>query len=98
MRRSLRFVMLPIIMIGGAQLFGLQAASAEASGHASCIGIEASAVSPPGSSDEAPGGFPDIVTFVRGAAADAGVAPGAIFASVAHLHEGSHEACDEATE
>jgi hypothetical protein len=77
-------------------MLGLQSASADAAGHASCLGIEASAVSPPGSSDEAPGGMTDIVAFVRQSAADAGMTPGAIFASIAHLHAGSHEACDEA--
>lgn len=62
---------------------------------ASCEGIEAAALSPPGSSDEAPGGVPDIKAFLDEAAP--GVPPGQAFFSVAaQLHETSHAACDEA--
>jgi hypothetical protein len=62
---------------------------------ASCMGIEAAAISPPGSSAEAPGGVPDIKAFLDQVAP--GVPPGQAFFSVAaRLHEGSHEACDEA--
>jgi hypothetical protein len=62
---------------------------------ASCMGIEAAAVSPPGSSDEAPGGVRDIKAFLDQTAP--GVPPGKAFFSVAaQLHEGSHAACDEA--
>jgi hypothetical protein len=62
---------------------------------ASCMGVEAAALSPPGSSDEAPGGVPDIKAFVDEVAP--GVPPGQAFFSVAaRLHAGSHEACDEA--
>jgi hypothetical protein len=65
--------------------------------YASCMGIEASALSPPGSSDEAPVGMPDIREFLKETAP--GVPPGHAFYSIAgHLHEGSHEACDEALE
>ena len=71
-------------------------AAAEAGGQASCIGHEASGISPPGSSDELPGGMPQLVAFIRDAFP--GTPPGAVVHSVAHLHEGSHEACDEATE
>jgi hypothetical protein len=64
---------------------------------ASCIGIEAAAVSPPGSSDEVPGGVRDIKAFLDEFAP--GVPPGqALFSVAAQLHEGSHEACDEALE
>ena len=98
MKRSVRAFVAFVVLTGGGQLLSLRPAAAEAAGPASCLGIEASAVSPPGSSDEAPDGMTDIVTFVRGAADDAGVSPGAIFSSVARLHEGSHAACDEATE
>ena len=82
----------------GVLAFGvpLQAAQADpATPHASCMGIEAAALSPPGSSDEAPGGMPDIKAFLDEEAP--GVPPGQAFYSIAaHLHEGSHEACDEA--
>jgi hypothetical protein len=70
---------------------------AAADAHASCIGIEASEISPPGSSDEFPGGMPQVAREVRLAADALGVAPGAIYSFVAQLHAGSHEACDAAT-
>ena len=64
---------------------------------ASCMGIEAAALSPPGSSDEAPGGMPDIKAFLD--ENFPGTPPGLAFYSfAAHLHEGSHAACDEALE
>ena len=62
---------------------------------ASCMGVEAAALSPPGSSDEAPGGVNDINAFLDEVAP--GVPRGQAFFSVAaRLHELSHEACDEA--
>jgi hypothetical protein len=62
---------------------------------ASCVGIEAAALSPPGSSDEAPGGIPDVKAFLD--ENFPGVPAGlAFFSFVARLHEGSHEGCDEA--
>jgi hypothetical protein len=72
-----------------------QSAMAEASGPASCIGIEASIVSPPGSSAEAPGGMAQLVAFVK---AEAGGKFGPAASSFARLHAGSHEACDDASE
>jgi hypothetical protein len=64
---------------------------------ASCMGIEAAALSPPGSSDEAPGGVPDIKAFLEQVAP--GVPPGqAFFSFAAGLHEGTHVECDEALE
>jgi hypothetical protein len=71
-------------------------AMADAHGSASCVGIEASSISPPGSSDEFPGGMPALHAFIVSNLP--GVPPGAVISSVAKLHEGSHEACDEATE
>jgi|SRR5438093_8903735 len=65
--------------------------------NASCMGIEAAALSPPGSSDEAPGGVPDIRSFL--AAVAPGTPPGLAFYSfAAHLHETSHVDCDKALE
>jgi hypothetical protein len=62
---------------------------------ASCMGIEAAALSPPGSNEEASGGMRDIRAFLKEVAP--GVAPGHAFYSVAaHLHQGSHESCDKA--
>ena len=62
--------------------------------HASCIGHEAAGISPPGSSDEFPGGVPEVHRLLD----SLGVRQGSVFSAVAKLHEGSHEACDEATE
>lgn len=64
---------------------------------ASCMGIEAAALSPPGSSDEAPGGMKDVKAFLDEVAPD--TAPGQAFYRIAAgLHEASHGACDEALE
>ena len=71
-------------------------ASAQASGNASCMGIEASGISPPATSAEFPGGVQELRAFIRGLAGDLGVSPGAVTSFLAKLHEGSHEACDEA--
>jgi hypothetical protein len=61
---------------------------------ASCMGIEASSLSPPGSSDEVPGGMPEFRRFIR--ETFPGTPPGVVSRTIAQLHEGSHEACDEA--
>ena len=86
-----------------AVLVGLWATStgsvwADAGGEASCIGIESSSVAPPGSSDEFSGGRAQAAHFLKDLSTDLGVPPGAIYSFVAKFHEGSHEACDEATE
>lgn len=60
----------------------------------SCMGQEAAAVSPVGSSDEFPGGMPELHAFVR----SLGVEAGAVYSKFAKLHAGSHEACDAAFE
>jgi hypothetical protein len=73
---------------------GVPVAGADAHGNASCVGFEASAISPPGSSEEVPGGVPELIAFVKSEAGKAGP----VISFVAKLHEGSHEACDEATE
>ena len=70
----------------------------EPSGQASCIGIEAADISPPGSSGEFPGGMTELTAIVRDIADGIGIPPGAIISFVAKIHAGSHEACDEATE
>lgn len=74
------------------------AAAREPNGHASCIGIEMAAISPPGSSEEIPGGAPALAAEVKAIAAELGVNPGFLFALIARLHEGSHEECDAALE
>ncbi|HSC27899.1 MAG TPA: hypothetical protein VLD67_11525 [Vicinamibacterales bacterium] len=73
---------------------GVPVGGAAASGGASCIGIEASSIPPPGSSEEVPGGMPALIEFVKSEIGKAG--PFVSFA--AKLHAGSHEACDEALE
>ena len=86
-----------VLVVGAVQVLSMQVAFADASSHASCIGIEASSISPPGSIDELPGGMSDCRPSCR-TWPGKGVTPGAIISSVAQLHEGSHAACDEATE
>lgn len=100
MRRKLRIEVFAAAIAAAAlvQVIGVQAVRADTSGHASCIGIEASAISPPGSSDEFPGGLPEVLAEVKTAASELGIPQGAIFSFVAKLHAGSHQACDEATE
>jgi hypothetical protein len=71
-------------------------ALAQAASPASCIGHEASAISPPGSSEEIPAGMPGLKAFIE--QTFPGLPPGAIFKFIGSLHEGSHEACDEALE
>ncbi len=88
-------------LTAGVLAFGAPVAFADAgtasATPASCMGIEAAALSPPGSSDEAPGGVRDIKAFLDVVAP--GVPPGQAFYSfAARLHEGSHVACDEALE
>jgi hypothetical protein len=92
--RHLRVAAATALLAVGVLVAGAPTAGADASGHASCIGIEASTISPPGSSDEFPGGMPELIALVKSQAGKAGP----VVSSVAKLHEGSHEACDEATE
>jgi hypothetical protein len=66
-------------------------ASAEAHGNASCVGFEASGISPPGSSDEFPGGMPELQQFLKD---NAGKPTGAVVSTEAKRHLGSHEGCD----
>jgi hypothetical protein len=68
-------------------------ASADAGSNASCLGIEASSLSPPGSSSEVAGGMSELSAIIREAFPGP---PGATFSRFAQLREGSHEACDEA--
>jgi hypothetical protein len=68
-------------------------AHSDAGSQASCMGIEASSLSPPGSSDEVPGGMPEFRRFIK---ENLPGPPGATSRAFAQLHAGSHEACDEA--
>jgi hypothetical protein len=91
----MRKVIVVIGLVLGLMLIPSAAAFADAGTHASCIGLEASTISAPGSSDEFPGGMPQLVTFLHETFPHQ---QGAIVSFVAQLHEGSHEGCDEATE
>jgi hypothetical protein len=51
---------------------------------------------PPASSDEFAGGRPALEHFIR--ENFPGTPPGTVKSQIAKLHEGSHEACDEALE
>jgi hypothetical protein len=90
----LRLAAASLTVAGCALVIGVPAGVADAGSHASCIGIEASSISPPDSSDEFSGGMPQLVAFVRDELGQLGP----VASAVAKLHEGSHEACDEATE
>jgi hypothetical protein len=77
---------------------GLALAADEPNGAASCMGLELASISPPGSSDEEPGGARQFVGEVKEFASFLGVKPGALFGFIASLHAGSHADCDEALE
>jgi hypothetical protein len=71
-----------------------QVALAEAGSGRSCMGHEASDISPPGSSEE----FPDGAKGLRPELNELfpGVPTGRVVAVIAKLHSGSHAACDAA--
>jgi hypothetical protein len=93
-RRYARLAAAATAAAGLALVVGVPVGSADAHGNAGCVGFEASSISPPGSSEEVPGGMPELIAFVKSEAGNAGP----VVSFVAKLHEGSHEACDEATE
>lgn len=95
MGRALLVCSLTAAIVAGIPIAASAEVGSAESTPASCMGIEASALSPPGSSEEAPGGVPDVKAFLDEAAP--GVPPGQAFFSIAGgLRAGSHEACDEA--
>ena len=100
-RRTPRRASVPIVLALGLTTFiapAALAAPSEPNGNASCLGIELAAISPPGSSEEVPGGAPAFVAEVKSIASSLGLPPGAVFAFIASLHTGSHADCDEALE
>jgi hypothetical protein len=99
-RKSRRVGLSVVFALGMTALLapGALAAPSEPSGNASCLGIELAAISPPGSSDEVPGGAPAFVGEIKAIAASLALPPGAVFAFIASLHAGSHAECDEALE
>ncbi len=95
--RSIAVTVVFGLTLGLSGIFALRTTSptttfADAGSHASCIGIESSSISPPGSSDEFPGGRAEISHFLK----SLGGPPGANVSGEAKLHLGSHEACDAA--
>jgi hypothetical protein len=93
-RRYVRSAFLTAAAAACALAIGVPIGGADAGGNASCVGFEASSISPPGSSEEAPGGAPELIAFLKSEFGKAGP----VVSAVAKLHEGSHAACDEATE
>jgi hypothetical protein len=72
-------------------------AFANAGANASCVGLELSDISPPGTHPEFPDGAPGFVAEVTELAAALGFKNrGDLISFIAKLHEGSHENCDEA--
>jgi hypothetical protein len=83
----------------GLFVVGLQPtpALANAGGSASCIGLELSDISPPGTNSEFPEGGPGFIAEVDELAPALGFKNrGDLISFIAQLHEGSHEDCDEA--
>lgn len=74
------------------------AVAREPNEHASCIGLELASISPPGSSDEEPGGAPQFIGEIKEFAAFLGLPAGGVMAFIASLHAGSHAECDAALE
>jgi hypothetical protein len=85
---------LSIAMVGGFTLGSTASAFAAAGTRASCMALEASNISPPGSSTEVPGGMAEFNAFIR---ENFPRPKGAVNREIAELHAGSHQACDEAT-
>ena len=83
-----------VVVVVGMTVGAPVAAANEANSHASCMGIELAAISPPGTSDEIAGGAPEFLREVRELSASFGLPQGAIDRLIAQAHAGSHEACD----
>lgn len=96
LRRKVITTVFALGLLASLALASVGTAFAEPPAPASCMGHEASAISPPGSLGEFPGGMPGLKEFID--QEFGGVPPGAIYATIASLHEGSHELCDEALE
>jgi hypothetical protein len=86
-------VLAALAMAAAVTLIPLAVASADAGGNASCVGHEASGISPPGSSAEFPGGVPELKAALETFFPD--VPLGSLVRIVAAEHRGSHEACDQ---
>jgi hypothetical protein len=99
-RSARRMVAGAVLAIAMSAVIAPRAAFAadEPNGSASCMGLEQASISPPGTSDEAPGGARQFVAEVKELAGFFGVKPGALFSFIATLHAGSHAECDEVLE
>ena len=99
-RRSHRLSLVAVLglAIGALTFPGLVAGAEEPNGSASCMGLELASISPPGTSEEEPGGATQFVGEIKEFAAFLGVPAGGLLSFIASLHAGSHEACDEALE
>lgn len=98
-RRVAAAVMLVgVLMVMGFAQAGTVLAAPPEPGNASCMGYEASNVSPPGTSAEAPGGMPNVLADLDAFFAGTGAFDnrGAVISFFTRLGAGSHEACDEA--
>jgi hypothetical protein len=95
-RRRGGAVALAVAVLAGITLFVAPTAFADAGGPASCMGHEASALSPPGSNEELLAGMRGFNRFFR--ETFPGMPSGQFIRTIAGLHEGSHAACDEALE
>jgi hypothetical protein len=96
-RRRLVTVVVALGLFVAVLLVQPTSAFANAGGNASCVGLELSDISPPGTNDEFPDGGPGFVAEVTELAAALGFKNrGDLISFVAKLHEGSHEACDKA--
>jgi hypothetical protein len=95
-RKMVAALMMVMALVAGLMIVTSVSAFADAGPHASCMGHEVSSIAPAGSSDEFPGGVHQFNQVVR--EEFSGVPVGAIYSTIAKLHEGSHAACDEALE
>jgi hypothetical protein len=93
-RRPMVAALLALVTAALLALIPIGTVAGDAGGPASCVGHEASGISPPGTSEEFPGGPPQLKAAVE--AAFPGVPLGQVVRIVATQHLGSHEACDEA--
>jgi hypothetical protein len=92
--RKVGFVALAAALLIAFALGPTETAFATAASPASCMGHEASNLSPPGSSEELPAGMREFNAFFR--ETFPGTPSGSFISAIAKLHEGSHEACDAA--
>lgn len=96
--RRIRVALLTSSMLLALTLAPASVAVAAPGEPTSCMGHELFSITPPGSNPEFPEGAVGLRDEVRAIAASFGVPVGQVYRIIASLHEGSHEACDEALE